>query len=85
MLKGHGFENIPTHALGIVSTRNTEPLINIRSTSAAEIIPIKTKTPTEITLGQESVHTHGSSTYLGAIVSQDRETIYWVNDTAPLP
>lgn len=28
---------------------------------------------------------HGVANYLGVIVSRDRGTIYWVNNTKPIP
>lgn len=36
-------------------------------------------------LEQRIQYQAGSNTYLGAIVSPDRQTIYWVNNTQPLP
>lgn len=59
--------------------------MHIRNPDFTKELRIRTKTNTEMELELGTMVEHGMSNYLGAIVSNDRETIYWVNDTKPLP
>jgi hypothetical protein len=49
------------------------------------LFDITNKSNREMALRQRNEYTHSSPSYLGAIVSQDRQTIYWVNRTKPIP
>lgn len=49
------------------------------------VLNITSKTPSEMTLTTGVSHNYTVPRYLGAILSNDRTTVYWVNNTAPLP
>lgn len=83
-MTGRGFNNIPDDALGVLAYSNTAPAENINTERDDWLYLMDEKTPTKLVLRQKISGTHGIQTYLGAIVSQDRQTIYWVNETTPL-
>lgn len=76
---------IPDDAVGIAAGSNTEPTRSINTTYAGNLYQIVERDRNSIRLVQIDHSAHGSNTYLGCIVSADRQTIYWVNDTRPLP
>lgn len=85
-LVGEYFTQIPADAIGIKSYNNDDPLENIENTLSRNIYSITEKTDTTLKLqvrAAEFVPTHEN--YLGAIVSSNREVIYWVNESRPLP
>lgn len=82
MLSGLNFDLIPNDAVGIVALDNNNPLY-YQHAVAQYTFPIVRKTDTEIELSNSTTMNHDS--YLGAIVSSDRETVFWVNETRPLP
>lgn len=84
-LHGSGFDSIPANAVGIVALNNDEPLEYINTTNEGGLVRIGEKTQNRITLTQQQQYYHSIATYLGAIVSADRQTIYWMNSTKPLP
>lgn len=84
-LTGSGFDWLPSDALGIRATSNDNPLEFINSGSLS-LYDITEKSDTRIVLARQGgVGPIGSRGYLGAIVSNDRNIIYWVNDSQPLP
>lgn len=85
ILKGENFDMIPADAVGVMSRLNDEPLENLNSSVRAFLYRIDASTKKEMTLVQESEQALSANTYLGAIVSNDRQTVYWVNETKPLP
>lgn len=52
---------------------------------ASEIADIITKDDTVIMFKVRETVSHSTPRYLGMIVSADRGTVYWVNETRPLP
>lgn len=84
-LHGVHFENIPAGAVGCFSVDNTRPTMFIDSTSDVDTAVITVISDTEATCTQAGSHTMTGASYLGCIVSADRQTIYWVNKTRPLP
>lgn len=85
VLKGKGFSLIPNDAIGLYSNQNNNPLVYRQSLSPDTLYVIENKTNTTIEfVSMEPLETHGAN-YLGAIVSADRQTIYWINETMPLP
>lgn len=84
-LSGSGFPLIPDDAVGIVAENNETPLM-YRSTSAEYLLyDIQSKTGTDIVLRHRTDDVFHQNTYLGAIVSADRDTVFWVNESKPLP
>ena len=84
-LRGVGFNNIPTDAVGIVAIDNSLPLQYRTTESPRLLLTIAEKSDTRVLMTQDEEQSHSLSSYLGAIVSADRRTVYWVNDTSPLP
>lgn len=64
---------------------NDDPTALINSTDQTHIYSIISKQDMEMTLKQSQQGTHGANTFIGCIVSVDRQIIYWINDTNPLP
>ena len=84
VLRGEGFDAIPSDAIGVWSLDNDNPLAQRGTSNVEGIFDIVSKTDTEMTLAVRSPNPHNSPSYLGAILSPDRETIYWMNNTRPL-
>ena len=84
-LRGRGFEVIPDNAVGVIAFDNDKPLENIDAEYAYWLFDITEKSEGEMTLLQRQPTAHSVSSYLGAVVSVDRQTLYWVNNTKPLP
>lgn len=84
-LNGTGFALIPNDALGVLSTDNEQPLMNINATRGNLLFEIVERDRHTMVVRQVEESTHASSCYLGAIVSKDRQTVYWVNETKPMP
>lgn len=82
---GGGFDQIPQDAIAILADRNTAPTEYKDSTLSAWSANLTIISPFEMEVTQAQAHTHSANFYLGAIVSADRQTIYWVNETQPLP
>lgn len=85
VITGKWFDTIPNDAIGIAATNNNNPLLYLGSMNATFLMRISEKNDNLIKMTQDEAHSHGGSVYLGAIVSADRQTIYWVNTTQPLP
>lgn len=81
---GKNFDLIPDDAIILLSTRNEEPLMNINNSTAYNYENIVEKTDSIMKSQFNSPHSR-TKCYPGAIVSEDRKTIYWVNNTKPLP
>lgn len=84
-IDGNNFDAIPYDAIGLFADDNEAPLAFIESTSDTHLYDIVSKTTTHIELVSLSPTELHTANYLGAIVSRDRQTIYWTNTTKPLP
>ena len=84
-LRGSGFLSIPADALGIWSSMNDDPLHNRYNETPYNRSVIVNQTDNLLTIQYPESHNATVARYLGAIVSADRETVYWVNETRPLP
>lgn len=82
---GRGFDNIPNDAIFVISNQNENPLVFIERIEDGFWGNLTNKTNFEMTLESNAPLTHSTSIYVGGIVSADRQTIYWVNDSRPLP
>lgn len=76
---------IPSNALGVIALQNDAPDVYKDTDRQDWLFDIVEKTSTTMTLRQKVDAGHEVVTYLGAIVSADRQTTYWVNNTKPLP
>lgn len=85
VLEGTNFQLIPLDAIGVLSTDNDNPLINRNTNNPDNIVPITMLSPFGLTLEQDAIHNRSYNVYLGTIISADRQTVYWENNTKPLP
>ena len=76
---------IPADAIGIYSHDNDNPLEFQHDEAAYRLFSIVEQSESTLRLRPQTVSTIHTPVYLGGIVSQDRETIYWVNTSRPLP
>lgn len=84
-LIGHGFDVLPDNALGIRASHNDDPLENQHTTSYRQLYDINERSDTRIVLSARYSGDFTTIGYIGCIVSNDRNYIYWVNDSQPLP
>lgn len=84
-LVGQNFHLIPQDAVGLYSSSNTIPLMYKDSTAEGAMYRINVIDDSHLTATAVSPQTSHGNNYLGGIVSADRSTVYWVNDTQPLP
>lgn len=85
VLEGENLDLIPADAVGILATGNASPTAQSHVEYPDWIYDIVSRTETRIVLRVRSAVVHGFNTYVGCLVSPDRETIYWTNETRPLP
>ena len=83
-LTGFRFDLIPEDALGILARSNDDPLEFRYLNNSSDLYSITSKSSTEMILVQQNTAQHSVDTYLGAIVSNDRNVVYWVNNSKPL-
>lgn len=79
------FENLPDDAIGLLSDNNNNPIKYIDDDRKFHLFSIKEKNERRIVMAQQTTGAHTFNSYLGAIVSADRKTIYWENTTRPMP
>lgn len=84
-LRGENFDLLPEGCIAMTSYLNSNPLVNRYETGARHRLAVNVVNKNEIQLTQSNEYYHSIQTYVGAIMSADRETVYWVNETAPLP
>lgn len=85
ILHGKGFLHIPDSAVGVVAISNGRPLQFRRTIQDFMLYRISNLTDTDLTLSPIVSTTFEGPVYIGGILSSDRETLYWLNDTEPLP
>lgn len=84
-VRGEYLDSIPNDAIGVLSSDNDNPLQNRDSASDVIVIPLVNQTKWSLEFEQETEHTSTQPSYLGAILSRDRQVVYWVNESRPLP
>ena len=84
-LFGRYFNVLPNDAVGVIATNNDNPIEHIESSVDIFFFKIEKISDLRLRLYQDNVHSFTNAVYVGAIVSADRQTIYWQNDTKPLP
>lgn len=84
-MQGGGFNLIPNDAVGVIAINNDEPLEFRDSDNARIVFDIIEKGYNNMKVKQRVLSTHSTPSYLGAILSSDRQTEYWVNNMRPLP
>lgn len=84
-LSGKAFHYIPNDAVGVLSYVNEAPLMYKDDESTIHLYHVEERAENIIVLKQDAVSSPARASFLGAIVSADRQTVYWVNETNPLP
>lgn len=85
-LRGKHFDLIPNDAIGVLARENGNPTELVNTSSAVYLLEVMNRIDdTDVTFEQGEIHNLSTPVYLGAIVSLDRQTIYWVNRSQPLP
>lgn len=84
VVTGRNLLGIPSDAVAIPSADNDTPTayINVDRPDFTGLIVEQTNTMIKFSASESNVHDRG---YLGCIVSADRQTIYWINESRPLP
>lgn len=77
-VRGRNFHLIPANAVGFISYRNDDPM------GGNETKAILEKTDTRMVIGRTTPAAH-SALYLGGIASADKQQVYWINNSSPLP
>lgn len=85
LLRGEYFKQIPDDAVGIFANDNDKPLQYAYVLGNYYEFQIEGRTDETLTLEPIIQSSHASANYLGCIISADRQKVYWVNDTKPLP
>lgn len=85
MLHGHGFSAIPANAVGVLASTDDDPLAFRESQEVRQTFDIIVESDSELRCVPRTKYTHAVAIYLGAILSDDRTEVVWVNETRPLP
>lgn len=85
MLKGAGFTAMQQDAIGILAINNDDPLSYRNTTQTFRLFNIEVDDNNNARAVIQEAVAHPQPFYLGAILSHDREKVYWVNETKPLP
>lgn len=75
---------IPEDAIGLRSSENDNPLMHRYDEAATQIYDLELNENSIVATLRGSTQI-GVTVYFSAIVSADRSTVYWVNNTRPLP
>ena len=81
---GRNFNQLPVDAIAVPMIKNDWPLELRYNTSAANVMTMTRMSDTEVIFQARDEREHNPAS-IGAILSNDREKIYWINDTRPLP
>lgn len=81
-IRGDRFTNLPSDAIAYLSDRNNNPEHFFREYPSRYVELSVIDNQNAIATG---VAQYAIPVYLGVICSRDRQTIYWVNETRPLP
>lgn len=84
-LTGYNFDVLPQGVLAFLANSNDDPTRNLGSTSNSFIMDIEVTSVNTATATARSTGAHSSPYYIGVIASADGSTVYWVNNTRPLP
>lgn len=79
-----GLDSLPDDVVAVPMTSNAEPLRYQQSTNPNIVMTLREKTHFKLVFSANEASSHSASS-IGAILSQNREEVYWVNDTNPLP
>ena len=82
---GSGFNSMPAQIVGIAASDNNNPLRHRYENFPAFLLYPIERSDTRLVLEARNTEQYNSRYYLGGIVSEDRETLYFVNNSNPLP
>lgn len=83
-LRGNGFAELPDNVVAVPMLNNNDPLQLREIESAANVMRMTRISPTEVEFAASAAAAHTAAS-IGAILSNDRQAVYWVNETNPLP
>lgn len=85
IVRGYGFGQL-RDAIAVTAYHNYNPLQYLNSDDPRMLYDFYYVSPTEARLvSQSGVTSHSDPYFIGAFVSRDRQTVYWVNESNPLP
>ena len=84
-MTGEHFAQIPNNAVGLYAVSNDDPLASRYGDVDWYFYDIVENTGTSMRLVSRNAFGHAVANYLGGIVSADRQIVYWVNNSRPLP
>lgn len=84
IVAGSGFDLLPNDIVATYSISNDDPLTGRYHMSTLYYCQLIYKSDNELIFESSDAAAH-SALYLGAILSSDREAIYWLNESKPLP
>lgn len=76
---------VPMNAVGVMSHLNNDPLVSRYVTNVLYLYHVVSVSENEIIMEPNVVAARALDFYLGGILSADRQNLYWVNNTSPLP
>lgn len=82
---GHGFDTLPPDAVGVLSISNETPLMMRYTNNNEWMYRISSVSSNRLVMSQVVEGSHQDNNYLGAILTNDRSEILWINDSHPIP
>lgn len=83
-LQGSGFLSIPQDAVGLFAYQNDKPLQFIDAVQDTYLLDVNVISDTEMEVTGR-IETFHYANYLGGIVSNDRQIVFWTNNSMPIP
>ena len=83
-LIGENFDLLPSDTVGVQMHSNDDPLANRYEPVDVNLMHIVERSSTRI-LVRAYRHWEHIQCSIGALLSNDRSVVYWVNETRPLP
>lgn len=85
-LVGWNFNSLPVDAVGTLAFNNASPLSYRTTTNASRVFRVEVvdNTRARALVSDWREHDYPGAFFLGCIVSNNREQLYWVNNSSPL-
>lgn len=84
-LLGNGFNLLPDDVVGVPMSDNGNPSYYRYDNSAVNVMNVIERSNNRIVMRAAESSPHGRITSIGMLLSNDRSTVYWINDTRPIP
>lgn len=81
---GRGFDSLPNDIVGVPMVSNDNPLQFRNATSGVSMMTIAERSNNRLVMRAATPYNHEAAS-IGALLSNDRTIVYWVNDTNPIP